>query len=46
MLTCILLIYKIGIQYLNKKSTQKQKRLRNNGFSQAVVPLKEDTKTK
>jgi hypothetical protein len=25
---------------LNKKSAQKQKRLRNNGFSQAVVPPK------
>jgi hypothetical protein len=25
---------------LNKKSAQKQKRLRNNGFSQAVVPQK------
>jgi hypothetical protein len=26
---------------LNKKSAQKQKRSRNNGFSQAVVPKKE-----
>jgi hypothetical protein len=25
---------------LNKKSAQKQKHLRNNGFSQAVVPQK------
>ncbi len=24
--------------HLNKKSAQKQKRIRNNGFSQAVVP--------
>jgi hypothetical protein len=31
---------------LNKLSTQKQKHLRNNGFSQAVVPNKKPYKAK
>lgn len=38
MLTIDAVMHIIGVALMNKKSAQKQKRICNNGFSQAVVP--------